>query len=203
MSNRRLFTPLCQSLTAVLLFAIALVPQGPERLASLFKGQHGQGVGVYAANADHTSRRLLRQVVPGAETFSEKQGDPPVYKAYRADPDNGEQVLIGYAFVTPDVPPEPNGYSGPIDTLIGIDLEGKVVGLRVIYYKESLRYTIGDFFSWGFEEQFIGKRAEDRMIVDRDIDGIAKATISAKAAARGIRQALRAVTEAYIDKGTR
>lgn len=153
---------------------------------------------VEAANADHTSLRLLKQVVPGADSFSEKGGEPPVYQAYRTNKDSGEQELIGYAFVTPDFPPEPNGYSGPIDTLIGMDLRGTIVGLRVIYYKESLRYQIGDFFSWGYEEQFIGKRATDRFQVDKDIDGVAKATISSKAAARGIRMAVRAVTDAYI-----
>lgn len=151
-----------------------------------------------AANADHTTDRLLKAAVPGADSFSEKSGEPPVYKAYRTDSDSGEQTLIGYAFVTPDVPPEPNGYSGPIDTLIGMDLAGKIVGLRVIYYKESHRYTIGDFFSWGFEEQFIGLDAYNRFRVGKEIDGIAKATISAKAAARGIRQTVRAVTSAYI-----
>jgi NosR/NirI family nitrous oxide reductase transcriptional regulator len=151
-----------------------------------------------AANADHTTDRLLMAVVPGADSFSEKSGEPPVYRAYQTDPDSGEQTLIGYAFVTPDVPPEPNGYSGPIDTLIGMDLEGKIVGLRVIYYKESHRYTIGDFFSWGFEEQFIGLDASNRFRVGKEIDGIAKATISAKAAARGIRQTVRAVTTAYV-----
>ena len=153
-----------------------------------------------AANADHTTERLLKAVVPGADSFSEKSGEPPVYRAYRKDPVSGGQTLIGYAFVTPDVPPEPNGYSGPIDTLIGMDLEGKIVGLRVIYYKESHRYTIGDFFSWGFEEQFIGLDAYNRFRVGKEIDGIAKATISAKAAARGVRQTVRAVTTAYIAK---
>lgn len=157
----------------------------------------GRLLRIYAASSDHTTQRLLRQVVPGADAFSDKSGEPPVYRAYRTE--NGEQVLVGYAFVTPDVPPEPNGYNGPIDTLIGIDLEGNIVGLRVIYYKESLRYSIGDFFSWGFEEQFIGKRAADSFRIDDDIDGVAKATISSKAAAAGIRQALRAVTAAYIE----
>jgi len=154
--------------------------------------------GAQAANADHTSLRLLKAVVPGADSFSEKEGEPPVYRAYRTDPDNGDKQLIGYAFVTPDMPPEPNGYSGPIDTLVGMDLQGKIVGLKVIYYKESLRYTMGDFFSWGFEEQFIDKSAADGFRVGRDIDGISKATISARAATSGIRQAVRAVTQAYV-----
>jgi transcriptional regulator of nitric oxide reductase len=153
----------------------------------------------FAANSDHTTDRLLKAVVPGAESFSDKQGEPPVYRAFKTDPETGEQSLIAYAFVTPDFPPEPNGYSGPIDTLIGMDLDGKIVGLKVIYYKESLRYTIGDFFSWGFEEQFVGLDAANRFRVDKEIDGIVKATISAKAAARGIRRSVRAVTEAYIN----
>ena len=157
--------------------------------------------GAQAANSDHTSLRLLKEVVPGADSFSDKQGQPPVYKAYRTDPDSGEQELIGYAFVSADVPPEPNGFSGPIDSLVGIDLEGTIVGLRVVYYKESLRATWGDFLSWpGFQEQYIGMTARDKFLVGRgkDIDGIAKATISSKAMARGIRQSLRAVTKAYI-----
>lgn len=154
--------------------------------------------GIEAANKDHTSLRLLKRVVPGADSFSDKQGEPPVYRAYRTGPD-GDRTLIGYAFVTPDFPPEPNGYSGPIDTLVGIDLQGTITGTNVVYYKESLRYTIGDFFSWGFEEQFVGKTAADRFQVDNDLDGIARATISAKTMARGVRRALRAVTEAYIE----
>lgn len=154
---------------------------------------------LFAANSDHTTDRLLRAVVPGADFVADKEGEPPVYKAYKTDEASGERTLIGYAFVTPDFPPEPNGYSGPIDVLVGMDLKGTIVGLRVIYYKESFRYTMGDFFSWGFEEQFPGMTAADRFSVDNDIDGIARATISAKAAARSIRKAVRAVTEAYIN----
>ncbi len=161
-------------------------------LVSLFQ------VSLFAANSDHTSERLLKSVVPGADYFADKEGEPPVYKAYKTDA-SGERSLIGYAFVTPDFPPEANGYSGPIDVLIGMDLEGTILGLRVIYYRESFRYTMGDFFSWGFEEQFPGMTAADRFRVDKDIDGIARATISAKAAARGIRKSVRAVTEAYIN----
>ena len=175
-----------------------VVFDGAERLmGSLINGPDAY-YGIEAANKDHTSLRLLKRVIPGADSFSDKEGEPPVYRAYRTE-SNGDKTLLGYAFVTPDVPPEPNGYNGPIDTLVGIDLEGNITGVKVVYYKESLRYTIGDFFSWGFEDQFVGKTAADRFQVDNDLDGIAKATISAKAMARGVRKALRAVKETYID----
>ncbi len=196
MRNRSGIRLFVRSVLVVGLLSLVMVDGGWLLLERLFSEPSLNSV--HAANADHTSLRLLKQVVPGAETFSEKSGEPPVYRAYQTDKVSGERKLVGYAFVTPDVPPEANGYSGPIDTLVGIDLRGNIVGLRVIYYKESLRYSIGDFFSWGFEEQFVGMRASDRFQVGKDLDGIAKATISAKAAARGIRQSLRAVTDAYI-----
>ena len=185
-------------LTLALLLVVAFYDHG-GMLAGFILNDPGHDLAVQAASKDHTSLRLLKKVVPGADSFSEKQGEVPVYKAYRTDPDSGEQTLIGYAVVTPDVPPEPNGFSGPIDTLIGIDLEGNIVGLEAIYYKESLRGTWGDFLNdpW-FIGQFVGKRAEDGFRVNKEIDGIARATISAKAMSRGIRNTLRAVTEAYI-----
>ncbi len=176
-----------------------LLSTGLLVLTILFNGAVFNG-GVQAArNKDHTTSRLLLKVVPGADSFSEKEGEVPVYKAYKTDPDSGEKTLVGYAFVTSDTHPEPSGYSAEIDSLIGMDLEGNITGLKVVYYKESLRYTWGDFFSWdGYEDQFIGKRAEQRFQIDNDIDGIVKATISVKAMSRGVRQAVRAVTLEYL-----
>lgn len=193
---------LCRSLLGIgLLISAIMFDRGGSMMGSILNDT-GFYSGVHAASSDHTSLRLLKEVVPGADSFSEKEGEVPVYKAYRTDPASGEKTLIGYAVVTADVPPEPSGFSAPIDSLVGIDLEGNIVGLRVIYYKESLRYTVGDFFSWpGYEDQFIGKRATDRFRVgkDGDIDGISKATISVRAMTRGVRQAVRAVTAAYLD----
>jgi len=176
-----------------------LLSTGLLVLVVLINGATFSG-GVQAArNKDHTTLRLLKQVVPGADSFSDKEGEVPVYKAFKTDPDSDEKTLIGYAFVTSDTHPEPSGYSAEIDSLIGMDLNGNITGLKVVYYKESLRYTWGDFFSWdGYEDQFIGKRAEQRFQIGNDIDGIVKATISVKAMARGVRQSVRAVTLEYL-----
>lgn len=187
-------------LAMALMVAAVLFDRSGSTVRQVF-GETALYAGVHAANSDHTSLRLLQEVVPGADSFSEKEGDVPVRRAYRTDPASGEKTLIGYAVVTADVPPEPSGFSGPIDTLIGMDLAGNIVGLKVIYYKESHRYTIGDFFSWpGYEDQFIGMTAADKFSSSRkgDVDGIAKATISVKAMLRGVRQTVRAVTNAYI-----
>lgn len=199
MSLQQLFKAMPRSaLSAALLLPVILFDGGGNLMKFLFDGP-GLHKGVHAASKDHTSPSLLREVFPDADSFSEKEGEVPVYKAYRTDPANGEQTLLGYAFVSADTQPEPSGYSGNIDTLIGMDLDGNIVGLKVIYYKESHRYTLGDFFSWGgYEDQFIGKRAEERFQVGKDIDGITKATISTKAMSAGVRRSIRAVTLAYL-----
>jgi len=46
----------------------------------------------------------LEEVMPQAQSFSDKQGDPPVIQAFRQA--GGERSLAGYLFTTPDVPPE-------------------------------------------------------------------------------------------------
>ena len=68
----------------------------------------------------------LQEVMPLANSFSEKQGDPPVYLAFQSADEN---ELIGYIFTTPDIPPEEYGFSGPIDALIGMNLAGEITGV--------------------------------------------------------------------------
>lgn len=157
--------------------------------------------GVLAAGKVNITQELLKEVMPGADSFSDREGEVPVYKAYRADSASGEKVLMGYAYLTADVPPEATGFSAPIDVLVGLDLEGTIIGLKVVYYRESLRSTWGDFLSDpGFQEQFVGKHATDNFRVNYDVDGIARATITVRAMSKGIRHSIRQVAKAYLQK---
>src|SRR5690606_33146663 len=100
-------------------------------------------------------RDALARVVPGADRFTGREGEPPVFRAYRTDPATGQEALIAYAFFTGDVPPVEIGYSGPIEVLVGMDLAGVITGVTVIRYSESLRSSRGDFLSGrGFQEQY-------------------------------------------------
>ena len=140
----------------------------------------------------------LFEVMPLADSFSEKQGTPLVYHAYRSGEDSTAE-LVGYVFTTPDLPPEEVGYSGPIDLLVGMDLSGVITGLRVLYYLESYKHVRGDFIvDSGFPEQFVGKSIADEFRMRVDIDGISRATISSWALARGLRNATRRVAMAYL-----
>jgi polyferredoxin len=154
---------------------------------------------IVAQRSSEVDRTLLAEVMAGADAFSEKEGDPPIFKAYRSDPQGGERTLVGYVFLTSDLPPEPYGYSGTIETLVGMDLEGSITGIKVMRYRETLRRFRGDFLSArGFQEQFTGKHVSEPFMVGSDVAGITRATITVNAMSRGIRNSARRVAEAYL-----
>lgn len=142
---------------------------------------------------------LLPEVVPGATRFGERVGEPPVFEAYGADPATGAETLVGYAFVTADIPPEVQGYTAPITVLVGMDLAGTVTGIEILAYRESLMGSRGDFLNQGsYLRQYPGKHVIDQFRVRDDIDGISGATLTVDAMARGIRNAARRVAASYL-----
>ncbi len=160
--------------------------------------------GLAAQQRGGVSKDLLARVLPGAERFTDKAGKPPVFRGYVTDPATGKDVLVGLAFLTSDVPPEEEGYAGPIQVLVGIDPQGVLTGIVVTEYHESLMRSRGDFLSEpGFQEQFAGKPITDAFRVHRDVDGISGATITVTSMSRGIRNAARKVWASYFGKATR
>ena len=145
------------------------------------------------------TEELMHEVFPGADGFSPKDGEPPVYRAFRENPANQELETIGYLFETPDMPPEEVGYSAPVDILVGMDLRGTITGLKILHYIESYKSIRGDFInSEYFPNQFEDKNIVEGFRIGRDVDGISRATITSWAVSRGIRNAARRVAEAYL-----
>ncbi|MSR36008.1 MAG: 4Fe-4S binding protein [Gemmatimonadetes bacterium] len=141
---------------------------------------------------------LVQEVFPGVTRVGPASGKPPVYKAFAPDA-SGKDALVGYLFLTSDWPPEESGYSGPILSLVGLDLDGMITGTRVLDYHESLRSSRGDFLAGSFERQFAGKRLADPFRVRRDVDNVSGATITAAATARSIRNSARRVATTYLN----
>jgi len=143
------------------------------------------------------SEEQLMKVLPQAERFSTKQGEPPIYVGYASNAEDAE--IVGYAFETTDFEPQEIGYSAPIEVLVGIDLEGELAGIEILFYRESYKSIRGDFLnSERFPNQFAGKSVADGFRVGRDIDGVSRATISSWAVSRGIRNSAREVASAYL-----
>ncbi len=148
-----------------------------------------------ASGIDGIDAESMRRVLPAASSFAPAPGSLPIYAGYGGP----EADLVGYVFFTPDLPPEEIGYSAPIDMLVGMDTEGMVTGLEIVHYIESYKSIRGDFIhTEGFPQQFPGKEIGEGFRVGRDIDGISRATITAWAVARGIRNAARRVALEHL-----
>ncbi len=74
----------------------------------------------------------VAEIFPGAERIGAPEGKPTVARAYA-----GEK-LLGYVYLTTDIV-NTRGYSSkPIDTLIGLSLDGQIVGARLVEHHEPI-----------------------------------------------------------------
>jgi NosR/NirI family nitrous oxide reductase transcriptional regulator len=101
-----------------------------------------------------------REVMPGADSFSERKGRPPYVEAYRTEA--GKKIPLGYVFLSTDIVDIP-AYSGkPVITLIGMDLQGKFTGVRILKHSEPiLLLGIPEDALTNFNNQYLGKFVGD------------------------------------------
>lgn len=117
---------------------------------------------------------LVRDFFPQADRFGALEGKPPAAAVYQG------QRLLGYAYLTNDVLRIP-AYSGhPIDTLVGFDLKGRIVGLRIVEHQEPILLVgISEERLQRFVRQYRDKSVFDRVVIGAGADGdVAIDTIS-------------------------
>lgn len=74
----------------------------------------------------------LTDVFPGADRLGAVEGTPSAAAAYKGP------EIAGYVYLNSDVVSS-NGYSGkPIDIVIGIDVDGKIVGAKLVEHHEPI-----------------------------------------------------------------
>lgn len=134
----------------------------------------------------------LSNALPGSEKVAiepvKKDQTVLYFKGYK---DNGKAQFLGYAFRASSY-----GYSSPIESLVGVDSMGTIVGLKILSQAETpglgtkvqeIRY--GEKEPW-FTRQFIGKNAA-RVAVTNDggeIVTITGATVSSRTVVRAVVQ---------------
>ncbi len=100
-------------------------------------------------------------------------------------------MLLGYVVVG-----TANGYGGPLELAVAVDLEGNVVGVDFISHKESPSWMERVMGS-GLLESMVGRSYADPFVVGEDIDGVTGATYTSRALAQavlnGSREAARAL----------
>jgi NosR/NirI family nitrous oxide reductase transcriptional regulator len=126
------------------------------------------------------------EVFPGAKSFSERMGQPPYVEAY-GEPEAGKKKLLGYVMLSTDITDMP-AYSGkPVVTLMGMDIKGRFVGIKVLKHSEPiLLLGIPESALLNFNKQYIGKLVSDKIEVGQSrpdenvlgVDAISGATVT-------------------------
>jgi NosR/NirI family nitrous oxide reductase transcriptional regulator len=103
-----------------------------------------------------------REVIPAADSFSERRGAPPYVEAYRSV--GGKRELVGYVMLSTDITDIP-AYSGkPVVTLIGMDTSGHFTGVKVLKHSEPiLLLGIPESALIDFNAQYVGKFVGDNI----------------------------------------
>ncbi len=120
---------------------------------------------------------LVADVLPGATRV---EPDGRIFVGYDS---NGS--IVGFA-----ASGEAPGYAGPIELLVGVNLEGEIVGTTLIQQRES-----PSFFRLVKDEnligQFAGKKYTANFQIGEGLDAVSGATLSAEGVAGAAREALR------------
>ena len=111
-----------------------------------------------------------REVMPGAETFSLRQGRPSYVEAYRGN--GAGRQLVGYVFLSTDIVDIP-AYSGkPVVTLIGMYPQGIISGVRILKHSEPILLVgIPEGELTKFITQYVGKFAGAKVEIGKSSAG--------------------------------
>jgi Na+-translocating ferredoxin:NAD+ oxidoreductase RnfG subunit len=138
----------------------------------------------------------VKSFFPQADRFGAFEGNPPAAAVYQ-----GER-LLGYAYLTADIIRIP-AYSGhPINTLVGFDLAGQIVGIRIVEHQEPILVVgITEERLQQFARQYQGKSVFDDIVIGSGtpgqvaIDSISGATITVMVENATLMRSVRRVAE--------
>ncbi|MEO0073776.1 MAG: FMN-binding protein [candidate division WOR-3 bacterium] len=171
MTNSRIWTVLSLFVTCLLsAFALSVVySQTRQRIYQL------SIAGIRAAFAE---------VMPTADSFAVLTPDSSVWAAFEGGRRCGTIVRAAE-----------RGYGGPVPVTAGVDTTGTITGIRIAGPVEGLKETQGlgtKVLEPEWRAQFVGKSPAE-ILLDRDggtISAVTGATISSRAVANGLRDAL-------------
>jgi NosR/NirI family nitrous oxide reductase transcriptional regulator len=138
---------------------------------------------------------FVQEFFPQADRFGPVEGDPPAAAVYR------HKRLLGYVYLTNDVAPIP-AYSGkPINTLIGLNTDGRITGARIVEHHEPILLAgISDEQLRRFIGQYPGLSAFDEIRIGGEagegkagIDTISGASITVMVANASITRSAKRV----------
>ncbi|MFH1868885.1 MAG: RnfABCDGE type electron transport complex subunit G [Candidatus Omnitrophota bacterium] len=135
-----------------------------------------------AAQEEKTKKEALARVLPGANDYRQKMLDEKeYYEGYKG----GE--FIGYAIYALG-----KGYAGDINMLVGIDKDGRILGVEILSQQETpglgarcVENKRGEEEPW-FLKQFNGKEASGLSL--KSVEVITGATITTDSIVKAIKK---------------
>jgi len=106
--------------------------------------------------------------------------------------------IVAYAIKTTSS----KGYSGDIDVLLGVSVDGKITGIEIIKHAETPGLG-SKIENESFKQSFKGLTVNDKIAVKKDggvIDQFSGATISPRAVSEAVSSGLKFVTEKVLEK---
>lgn len=141
---------------------------------------------VAAQKAEQMKQKSMKALIAAADSFAELDGYEGVFAAQQ------DGRTIGYI-----VPSETKGYGGRIKMLVAVTADKKVIDFKILEHNETP--GLGDNAQKpAFRRQFAGKGSES-LVVTKDpadtenIQAMTGATISSRAVAQGVAQAVKTV----------
>jgi len=156
------------------------------------------------AEQDRLAReKALSAALPGADSFEalgtaavstaqQAAGEVPVYGVYKG---TSGQETVGWG-----VEVGPRGYGGPIRMVVGLDRNGKVLGVSIVSMNETPGLGSQIVEKPEFLKQFVGVGAETAESDVKKLDMITGASKSSLGARHGI-EAAAAVYVALVESG--
>ncbi len=166
---------------------------------SVAAGASLAGVNIMTMQKVENNRLLAAEkarsaALPGIDGGFESKKDGAGFEYWVGYKDQAKTQVGGYVFIA-----RGKGYSSEIESMIGVDPAGKIMGAQVVTQQETpglgtkiTEIRHGEKEPW-FSGQFIGKSLLDDLRVNKDggvIDSITGATISSRAMTNSIRDGL-------------
>src|SRR5690606_11755109 len=110
----------------------ASAPQGGGAQQAFKFGQGGTPVGAGPRLGAFLKNLRPGDIFPGADRIGPPEGKPAVARAYTGD------RMVGYVYLTTDIV-NTRGYSSkPIDIVVGLSLDGQIVGAKLVEHHEPI-----------------------------------------------------------------
>lgn len=154
--------------------------------AGTLAGVNGMTKGVIAQNNIDAANKARTLVLPAAQKFDEAQS---IQKDdFKFIPGfDGSGKIVGYV-----VSVNQGGYGGNINFSLGVDLEGKITGLKVMTHQETPGLG-AKITGEEWQKLWVGRDKEYKF--DKSVDAFAGATVSPSSVHSGIVRALTAYAE--------